>query len=288
MFVLFGLLRDRTQAVAGLAIGTGVTAIIAHNDPKSGVGNFVFSTIVFTIAWTVGFGLGRMRHEAEAAQDRLRAGRTREGRTGAARRRGRAQPDRAGAPRRRRTQRQRDDRPGVGGTAAPQAAPGEGARGPARRRADRPRSARRDAAHGRRAPAPGGGAGARPPAEPRAPGPAGQHTRELGLPVELRVEGTPEPAPGERRPHRLPARPGGADQRDQARARRPRRGRRPLRRRPRRADGHRRRLRATAAATVAATAWSGCASGSPSTAASSKPGRWRPAATGLHARIPVS
>ncbi len=70
-FVLFGLIRDRMQAIAGLAVGIGVTAIIAHNDPKGGIGNFIFTSIVFSIAWGIGFGLGRKLHEAEEAKERL-------------------------------------------------------------------------------------------------------------------------------------------------------------------------------------------------------------------------
>jgi signal transduction histidine kinase len=70
-FVLFGLLRDRTQAIAGLALGIGVTAIVAHNDPRGGVGNFVFTSVVFSVCWGIGFGLGRKFHEAEEAKDRL-------------------------------------------------------------------------------------------------------------------------------------------------------------------------------------------------------------------------
>ena len=46
-------------------------------------------------------------------------------------------------------------------------------------------------------------------------------TREAGLPVELRIEGTPMPAPGRRGHDRVPDRPGGADQRGQARERGP-------------------------------------------------------------------
>jgi signal transduction histidine kinase len=72
VFVLMGLLRDRTQAIAGLGFGIGVTAIIAHNDPRGhGISNFIFSSIFFTVGWTIGFGLGRKRHEAEVAQQRL-------------------------------------------------------------------------------------------------------------------------------------------------------------------------------------------------------------------------
>jgi signal transduction histidine kinase len=78
-FVLMGVLRDRTQAVAGLAYGIGITAIVAHNDPKGGVGNFVFASLVFTIAWTIGFMVSRKFHEAEIARERAhRAERERE------------------------------------------------------------------------------------------------------------------------------------------------------------------------------------------------------------------
>src|SRR3954453_18655466 len=59
VFALFGLLRNRTQAIAGLALGTGVTAIVTHNDPKGGIGNFLFSSLAFTIVWSIGFALGR-------------------------------------------------------------------------------------------------------------------------------------------------------------------------------------------------------------------------------------
>ena len=78
-FVMMGMLRDRTQAVAGLAIGIGVTAIVAHNDPTGGVGNFVFTSVVFAIAWTIGFLVSRKFHEAEEARERAtRAERERE------------------------------------------------------------------------------------------------------------------------------------------------------------------------------------------------------------------
>src|SRR5207244_10603794 len=69
-FVLMGIVRDRTQAVAGLAVGIGVTAIVAHNDPKGGVGNFVFTSIAFSIAWTIGFAISRKFWEADEARER--------------------------------------------------------------------------------------------------------------------------------------------------------------------------------------------------------------------------
>jgi len=52
---LVGSLRDRLQAVAGLAVAEGVLAVVVHNDPRSGVGNFVVATIIFTIIWTIAF-----------------------------------------------------------------------------------------------------------------------------------------------------------------------------------------------------------------------------------------
>jgi signal transduction histidine kinase len=78
-FVLMGTLRERTQAVAGLAFGIGVTAIVAHNDPKGGAGNFVFSSIAFVIAWTAAFAISRKFWEAdEAKAQAARAERERE------------------------------------------------------------------------------------------------------------------------------------------------------------------------------------------------------------------
>jgi signal transduction histidine kinase len=69
-FVCIGLVRDRTQAIAGLAFGIGVTAIIARNDPQGGAGNFVFSSLFFTVGWGIGFALSRKYHEAEEAKER--------------------------------------------------------------------------------------------------------------------------------------------------------------------------------------------------------------------------
>jgi len=69
-FVLLGLVRDRTQAIAGLAFGLTVSAIVIHNDPYAGLGNWVFTSIVFTIPWGVGFALAHKFREAEQARQR--------------------------------------------------------------------------------------------------------------------------------------------------------------------------------------------------------------------------
>jgi len=76
---LVGLLRDRSQAVAGLAVAEGVAAVVVHNDPRSGVGNFIVVSIIFTIVWTIAFGVGRKSAEADEAKERAaRAERERE------------------------------------------------------------------------------------------------------------------------------------------------------------------------------------------------------------------
>ena len=71
VFVLFGLLRDRTQAVAGLGVGLGVTAIILRNDPKGSAAGFGFTALVFSLAWTVAFAIGRKLQEADEVKERL-------------------------------------------------------------------------------------------------------------------------------------------------------------------------------------------------------------------------
>ena len=83
--VVLGLVRDRTQAIAGLALALGIAAIVVHNDPRGSVGNFVGVCVPFTIAWTIGFALGRKFREADEARERAaRAQREREERARAA------------------------------------------------------------------------------------------------------------------------------------------------------------------------------------------------------------
>jgi signal transduction histidine kinase len=76
---LVGSLRERSQAVAGLAVAEGILAVVVHNDPRSGVGNFIVGSIIFTIVWTIAFGVGRKSVEADEARERAaRAERERE------------------------------------------------------------------------------------------------------------------------------------------------------------------------------------------------------------------
>jgi signal transduction histidine kinase len=82
---LMALLRDRRQAVAGLAIVIGAEGFVARTDPQGGLGNFVFANVVFGVIWVVGFSLGRKFEEGEEAKERAaRAEREREERARAA------------------------------------------------------------------------------------------------------------------------------------------------------------------------------------------------------------
>src|SRR3989449_1299215 len=82
---LVGSLRDRRQAVAGFAIAECVLAVVVHNERRSGVGNFIVASIIFTIVWTIAFGVGRKSVEADEAKERAaRAEREREERAHAA------------------------------------------------------------------------------------------------------------------------------------------------------------------------------------------------------------
>jgi signal transduction histidine kinase len=76
---LIALLPDWRQAVAGLAIVVGAEAFVARTDPNGGLGDFVFSNVVFGVVWIVGFSLGRKFEEADEAKERAaRAERERE------------------------------------------------------------------------------------------------------------------------------------------------------------------------------------------------------------------
>jgi signal transduction histidine kinase len=195
LFVLFGLLRDRTQAIAGLAAGIGVGAIVTHNDPKAGVGNFVFISVFFTVGWSVGFFLGRKFYEAELAQERLeRAERERVERAHL-----------AVADERTRIARELHDV--VGHSVSVMTVQASAARRLLKPHQEKEREAllvveqtgREALAEMRRMV----GVLRRPEEAPAlAPQPSLEHldrliahTQERGLPVELRVEGTPEPLP---------------------------------------------------------------------------------------------
>ena len=63
----FGLRPDRRQAIAGWAALQVTAVIVGLNDPHAPVGDFVWTFITFSIAWIIGFALGgRLRETDEA------------------------------------------------------------------------------------------------------------------------------------------------------------------------------------------------------------------------------
>jgi signal transduction histidine kinase len=76
---LLGLLRDRSQAVAGLVLAVGIVALVVYRDPQGNLDGFIATSIIFGILWTIAFTLGRTFQEADEAKERAaRAERERE------------------------------------------------------------------------------------------------------------------------------------------------------------------------------------------------------------------
>ncbi len=67
---LLGNLSDAVQAWLGLAILLCSTTIIVYNNPAHAAGDFVFTPVVFAIAWLAGFALRERAEQAEAAEAR--------------------------------------------------------------------------------------------------------------------------------------------------------------------------------------------------------------------------
>jgi signal transduction histidine kinase len=75
----FGMRPARRSSILGLAFVIGVAAIVELNDPKSGSGSLVWDAITFTIAWIIGFAVGEKYREVDLAKERAeRAERERE------------------------------------------------------------------------------------------------------------------------------------------------------------------------------------------------------------------
>jgi signal transduction histidine kinase len=65
----FGLRPDRRQALAGLAAVQIVSVIVNLNDPKNPpIGDYLWSAITFSIAWILGFALGGRLRETDTAK----------------------------------------------------------------------------------------------------------------------------------------------------------------------------------------------------------------------------
>jgi signal transduction histidine kinase len=67
---LLGNLRDAAQARMGIAIVVSGAAIVVYNDPNGSPGDFIFTPVLFAIAWLAGFALRERAAQAEAAEQR--------------------------------------------------------------------------------------------------------------------------------------------------------------------------------------------------------------------------
>jgi signal transduction histidine kinase len=67
---LLGNLEDAVQARLGLVIVVGASSIIIYSDPERSVGDFVFTPLLFGIAWLAGYAVRVRASQAEAAERR--------------------------------------------------------------------------------------------------------------------------------------------------------------------------------------------------------------------------
>ena len=70
--VLFAQLPQRRQAIVGFVLTLAVVAIVDHNDPRGGIGSWIWITAFFGIAWLVGFAFSGASRQAEEAKERAR------------------------------------------------------------------------------------------------------------------------------------------------------------------------------------------------------------------------
>jgi signal transduction histidine kinase len=67
---MFGMLKDRTRAIAGAGVMAGTALTVAHNQGDH-PGDYLFPLIVFAIAWVIGFFLGQKFQEGDLARARV-------------------------------------------------------------------------------------------------------------------------------------------------------------------------------------------------------------------------
>ena len=65
---LLGNLEDAMQARVGLVVMLGGAATIVYNDPNHSAGDWIFTPILFAIAWLAGYALRERATQAEAAE----------------------------------------------------------------------------------------------------------------------------------------------------------------------------------------------------------------------------
>jgi signal transduction histidine kinase len=76
---LFGMLRDRFEAIAGLVIAMATVAVVGWNDPNKAVDEYIAVPVFMGVVWLAGFALSRKLQEVDAVRQRaLRLERERE------------------------------------------------------------------------------------------------------------------------------------------------------------------------------------------------------------------
>lgn len=76
---LFGMLRDRFEAVAGLVIAMATVAVVGWNDPVKSIDEYIAVPLIMGVVWLAGFALSRKLEEVDAVRERaLRLERERE------------------------------------------------------------------------------------------------------------------------------------------------------------------------------------------------------------------
>ena len=70
--VLFAQLPQLRQAIVGYVLTIAVAGIVDHNDPKGSIGNWIWISVMFGIAWLVGFAFSGASRQAEEAKERAR------------------------------------------------------------------------------------------------------------------------------------------------------------------------------------------------------------------------
>jgi signal transduction histidine kinase len=65
---LLGNLEDAMQARVGLVVMLGGAATIVYNDPNHSAGDWIFTPLLFAIAWLAGYALRERATQAEAAE----------------------------------------------------------------------------------------------------------------------------------------------------------------------------------------------------------------------------
>jgi signal transduction histidine kinase len=69
---MFGMLPERRQAIVGYVLTATVAAVVDRNDPKGSVGNWIWVSLVFGVAWLIGFAFSGASRQAEEARERAR------------------------------------------------------------------------------------------------------------------------------------------------------------------------------------------------------------------------